>query len=110
VAAHDIIADSYVQTLKNEVDALRFYFEGKAAGVSLRFELVFVPLGKTAQNAPGKSAIEFCGRSVLTVKKRRLPQGSCFKVGQSSPAIRFLSNSLGRQKAACFFAVALAIR
>jgi len=43
VAAHDIIADSYVQTLKKEVDALRFYFEGKAAGVSLRFEWYSCP-------------------------------------------------------------------
>jgi hypothetical protein len=46
VSAHDIVADPYVQSLKKEVEALRTYFTGKAAGISLRFELLFVPLGQ----------------------------------------------------------------
>jgi hypothetical protein len=46
VAGHDIVAEPYVQSLKKEVEALRTYFNGKAEGITLRFELLFVPLGK----------------------------------------------------------------
>jgi hypothetical protein len=46
VAGHNIVADPYVQSLRKEVEALRTYFGGKAAGITLRFELLFVPLGK----------------------------------------------------------------
>jgi hypothetical protein len=46
VASHATVAAPYVQSLKSEVDALRVYFDGKAAGIVLRFQLLFVPLGK----------------------------------------------------------------
>ena len=46
VAAHNVVADPYVQNLKQEVDVLRAYFGTKAEGITLRFELLFVPLGK----------------------------------------------------------------
>jgi uncharacterized protein DUF1837 len=46
VAAHNIVADPYVQSLVKEVETLRTYFGNKATGVTLRFELLFVPLGK----------------------------------------------------------------
>lgn len=46
VATHNIIADPYLQSLKKEVEALRIYFDGKAADIKLKFMLLFVPLGK----------------------------------------------------------------
>jgi hypothetical protein len=46
VAAHDVVAEPYVESLKQEVESLRTYFNGRAAGITLRFELLFVPLGK----------------------------------------------------------------
>jgi hypothetical protein len=46
VGAHNIVADPYVQSLKKEVEALRTYFGSKAAGIILRFELLFIPLSK----------------------------------------------------------------
>lgn len=46
VANHNIVADPYVTSLKAEIEALRASFEGKVTGVPLRFELLFVPLGK----------------------------------------------------------------
>lgn len=46
IANHYVVAGPYVESLKNEVEALRAYFSDKAAGIALRFELLFVPLGK----------------------------------------------------------------
>jgi hypothetical protein len=46
VAANDIVADPYVDALKKEVEELREYFGGKAIGIPMRFELLFIPLGK----------------------------------------------------------------
>jgi hypothetical protein len=46
VVAHNIVADPYVLSLKQEVETLRTFFGAKAAGITLRFELLFIPLGK----------------------------------------------------------------
>jgi hypothetical protein len=39
------VSDAYVKSLKAEVAALRDYFGQRAAGLKLRFQLIFVPLG-----------------------------------------------------------------
>ena len=46
VAAHKIVADPYIQALKDEIEALRTSFGAKVKDIPLRFELLFVPLGK----------------------------------------------------------------
>ena len=46
IASFTEISAAYVQNLTTEVGALRAYFGEKAAGLKLRFQLIFVPLGK----------------------------------------------------------------
>jgi hypothetical protein len=46
VASFTEVSDAYVQSLTSEVAALRTYFGEKASNLKLRFQLIFVPLGK----------------------------------------------------------------
>jgi hypothetical protein len=46
VASFDNVSKDYVESLKTEVAALRAYFGEKAKELKLRFQLIFVPLGK----------------------------------------------------------------
>lgn len=45
VSSHTVVADPYVQSLREEVEKLRQYFGERAKEIKLRFELIFVPLG-----------------------------------------------------------------
>jgi hypothetical protein len=46
VASHSVVADPYIQALTKEIEALRASFGAKVTGVPLKFQLLFVPLGK----------------------------------------------------------------
>jgi len=45
VASHEKVCEQYVNNLASEVQGLRAYFGERAAGLSLRFQLILVPLG-----------------------------------------------------------------
>lgn len=49
VASHQAVVASYVRSLSKEVAALRDHFRDKVNGLFLRFEIVFVPLGKKGE-------------------------------------------------------------
>ena len=49
VATFKELSDTYVQALKDEVSKLRGTFGKRAADLTLRFQLIFVPLGKKSE-------------------------------------------------------------
>jgi hypothetical protein len=46
VASHTALTAPYIESIKAEVEKLRSYFGEKAQNIPLRFELLFIPLGK----------------------------------------------------------------
>lgn len=42
------LSDEYIATLKSEVEGMRSYFSERAEGITLRFQLIFVPMASKA--------------------------------------------------------------
>ena len=49
VQSHTLLCNEYVDALTTEVEALRAYFGDRASELTLRFQLIFVPLGSKEQ-------------------------------------------------------------
>jgi hypothetical protein len=46
ISSHTIVAEAFIKSLEEEIAKLKTYFAAKSEGITLRVELIFVPLGK----------------------------------------------------------------